>query len=162
MAKDDLKKVKEDIQKLIDENKEVYTGMEYAADWIELLNDNTMLESLTFGLAHFTCKTFERLERGGVNAKNEHSLYEVYTEVLLPAARAVVKQEMDSKEKNDEEEENFRRAVMADLLNSELSIDEIIDKHFNKDMPSRKRKELVKMLTTIKEKAIKTMEDNAN
>jgi hypothetical protein len=153
--------------------------MEYAADWIELLNDklehavhdaikqypkdkDTMLESLTFGLAHFTCKTFERLERGGVNAKNEHSLYEVYTEVLLPAARAVVKQEMDSKEKNDEEEENFRRAVMADLLNSELSIDEIIDKHFNKDMPSRKRKELVKMLTTIKEKAIKTMEDNAN
>ena len=35
MAKDDLKKVKEDIKKLIDENKEVYTGMEYAADWIE-------------------------------------------------------------------------------------------------------------------------------
>lgn len=179
MAKDDLNKVKEDIKKLIDENKEVYTGMEYAADWIELLNDKlehavhdaikqypkdkgTMLESLTFGLAHFTCKTFERLERGGVNAKNDHSLYEVYTEVLLPAARAVVKQEMDSKEKNDEEEENFRRAVMADLLNSELSIDEIIDKHFDKDMPSRKRKELVKMLTTIKEKAIKTMEDNAN
>ena len=37
-----------------------------------------------------------------------------------------------------------------------------VKEDFNKDMPSRKRKELVKMLTTIKEKAIKTMEDNAN
>ena len=179
MAKDDLKKVKDDINKLIDANKEVYTGMEYAADWIELLNDklehavhdaikqypkdkDTMMESLTFGLAHFTCMTFEKLERGGINANNDHSLYDVYTEVLLPAAREVVKRELDSKEESDKEEEDFRRAVMSDLLNSDLSIDEIIDKHFNKDMPNRKRKELVKMLTTIKEKAIKTMEDNAN
>lgn len=179
MAKNDLKKVKEDIKKLIDEDKEVYTGMEYAADWIELLNNklehavhdaikeypkgkDTMLESLSFGLAHFTCMTFEKLERGGAIAKNSHSLYDVYTEVLLPAARAVVKREMDSKEESDKEEENFRRAVMADLLDSDLTINEIIDKHFDKDMPNKKRKELVKMLTTIKEEAIKTMEDNAN
>ena len=179
MTKDDFRKIKEEIKKLIDEEKVVYPGMEYAAEWIELLNDkleravhdaikeypkgkDTMLESLTFGLAHFTCMTFEKLERGGAIVKNNHSLYEVYTEVLLPAARAVVKREMDSKEENDKEKENFRRAVMADLLDSDFTINEIIDKHFDKDMPNRKRKELTKMLTTIKEEAIKTMEDIAN
>ena len=179
MAKDDLKKVKEEMKKIIDADKKMYTGLEYAADWIELLNNkleqavhdaakeypkdkDTMLEALTFGLAHFTCMTFEKLERGGVNGNKDHSIYEVYTEVLLPAAREVAKREMDNREESKKEEEEFRRVLIADLLNSELTVDEIIDKHFEEDLSDRKRKEMAKVLEAVREKAIKAMEDNAN
>ena len=146
MAKDkNYKKVIDDFHKQM----EKYSGMEFPdgpefEEWIDLLENNLrkashealkkqpeslqkqgFAEAYFVGLARFTCRLLNKMERQGMFAKGKDG-YGFYVKVLMPICNEIVVKEMDEEERA----KKVTDAIVGDILNFDLSIDDILKKHF--------------------------------
>ena len=82
-------------------------------------------EAYFVGLARFTCRILNQMERHGMFSEGKDG-FGFYTKVLLPVCNDMVVSEMDE----DERASKVADAVVADIMNLDISIDDILQKHF--------------------------------
>lgn len=179
MAKEDVRKLREELKRVANSDENLYPDMDYAAEWMDLLgeklrmamgeaikqypkkNDGVM-EALLLGIARFTCMFIEKAERDGIKVNYTNSLYDLYMQIMMPTARDVVKQELDEVEKVPSSIMGFGEAITTDLLNTKVSIDAIIDKYFKNSIPASERKNLRAFLTQKRAEAIEHFKKGTN
>jgi hypothetical protein len=85
-----------------------------------------MAEAFFTGLARFTCRIIERMERKGMFSEPGTG-YDFYTKGLMPVCRDLVIRELD-----EEQELNDKTAaLMADILDENLTDGDILRRHFS-------------------------------
>ena len=83
-------------------------------------------EAYFIGLARFTCRILNKMERQGMFSDGKDG-FGFYTKVLLPVCNDMVVDEMDE----DERAEKVTAKIVADIKNFDISIDDILQKHFS-------------------------------
>ena len=82
-------------------------------------------EAYFVGLARFTCRILNQMERKGMFAEGKDG-FGFYTKVLLPVCNDMVVSEMDEAERA----EKVTDEIVAEIMNFDISIDDILQKHF--------------------------------
>ena len=119
----------------------LYPEMQAFNGWLDELQHNLMkttaeavrntpvkegfAEATMIAIGRFVCTFLEKMQRGGMVTEGT-DIYKCFAEVLLPVCHKLVVGELDAKE---EEEEKFN-SLAEDVANPDLSIEEILNKHF--------------------------------
>jgi hypothetical protein len=82
-------------------------------------------EAYFVGLARYTCRILNQMERKGMFADGKDG-FGFYTKVLLPVCNDMVVDEMDEAERAAKVTDE----IVADIMNFDISIDDILQKHF--------------------------------
>lgn len=83
-------------------------------------------EAFFTGLARFTCRIIERMERQGMFSEPGTG-YDFYTKLLMPVCRDLVICELNE----DQEASDKTDAIMTDILDESLTVGDIMRRHFS-------------------------------
>jgi len=88
--------------------------------------EKDIAEAFFTGLARFTCRIIERMERKGMFSIPGTG-YDFYTKVLMPVCRDLVIKELNE----DQEASDKTAAIMTDILDESLTVGDILLRHFS-------------------------------
>lgn len=167
MAKKEYKDMRETMKAMFDIKENLYPEMEPIADWLDLFTTKMRkacadamsqfpegqqgpCEALMIGLARFNCYVLEEFQSEGFVTEG-HNAYDIFYEVLMPTAHEMVLREMSENE-SDEDDGTAQQVtdLAEDLMNPDVSIDDIIAKHFRDDMTDEERQSVKEKLENLR------------
>lgn len=152
----DYAKEREKMIAMLDIDENLYPEMEPVADWLDVFTEKMKkacaeamsefpegqggaCEAFMIGLARFNCQVLERFQCEGFVSEG-HDAYGIFHDVLMPTAHEMVKREVEEQQAQGEEEPNEQWVAIAkDIMNADMSIDDILAKHFRDDMTDDER-----------------------
>ena len=118
----------------------------------ESTKEKGFVELYLLGLARFTCRILNRMERDGMFNK-EKGGSGFFMNVLMPVCDEAVKRDMDDEERGKRAQE----ALLNDICDFDLSIDAVLEKNFPKQKDEWD--EIRKMLNEAREEVKKVKKE---
>lgn len=166
--KKEYEAMREAFKAMLDVKENMYPEMEPIADWLDLFTTKMRKacaeamsqfpkgqdgpgEAFMIGLARFNCMVLEKFQNAGFVTEGNNA-YDIFYEVLMPTAHEMVLREIGEQRESDIEETAEAVSDLAeDLMNPEISIDAIIDRHFRDDMTAEQRQKAKEKLQNLRD-----------
>ena len=170
--KKEYNELRESMKAMLDVNEILYPDMEPIADWINLFTDKMRSacaeamcnfpegqkgpgEALMVALARFNCMVLEKFQQEGFVTEGNNA-YDIFCDALMPTAHEIVLREMAEQEGDEQDsEESWAASLAADLMDPQVTLDDIINKHFRDDMTDDKRQLTRQNLQALRDKYMK-------
>lgn len=161
--KKEYEAMREAFKAMLDVKENMYPEMEPITDWLDLFTTKMREacaeamsqfpkgqegpgEAFMIGLARFNCMVLEKFQSAGFVTEG-HNAYDIFYEVLMPTAHEMVLSEIKENESDGDKEKD----LAEDLMNPDMPIDDILDKHFRDDMTAEQRQKAKEKLQNLRD-----------